>query len=228
MRGVARFLRGAIASDEVGRVGRAVVGIEHVERRVARQRIRLVGHRGIEPRGEHVGPARMCAQHDERVGGDEVEHRIREVAPRCRPQVRLEGLRLVGGHERPATGVPEQHDVLDARLLAQPAHPDTDVDQRVLENEAGTVAREPGVPSEKAVSPFRRRLGQVVLAEVGVVVRRDQRRLRLEPREVLVDAAARSRAVGGARPVGGCFGHQDTRDLGRGRTVPMPVRRGRP
>ena len=207
------MLGGAVALHEFRRVGGSVRGIEHVERRVARERIGLVGDRGIEPCGEDVGSAGVRAQHHERVGRREVEDGVGEVAPRSGKQVRLHRLRLVGGHERRTAGVPEQHDVLDAGGFAQPADAHSDVDERVLQDEAVAVARKAGVPTEEPVAALGDEGGEVVLAEVGLVVRRDQRGLGAKAREVVVDAPARSGSVRCTRAGGRRFRHEHLRDL---------------
>ena len=65
----------------------------------------------------------------------------------------------------------------------------------VLEDEVVAVAREASVPTEEPVAASGDEGGQVVLAEVGVVVRRDQCGLGAKSRGVVVDAPAGSGSV---------------------------------
>ena len=110
----------------------------------------------------------------------------------------LDGLRLVGGHQRPAARVAEQHDPVRPGLLAQPPDPDADLRQRVVEQEVRLVPAEPGIPAEEAESALGQIAGEIVLGEVDVVVGRDERRRRPGPGWPVVDALARVAA--GARP----------------------------
>ena len=83
-------------------------------------------------------------------------------------------------------------------LLAEPADADTDVDQRVLQLEHGLVAAVPGVPAEESQAALGDELGQVVLGEVGVVVRGDERDGGPAASRPMVEPLARMASVPGA------------------------------
>lgn len=115
------------------------------------------------------------------VGGDEVVDARGRTHPRQRGHVGVDRLGLVGGHERTAAGVAEQHHPGDPGLIAQPPHADAHVREGVIEQEVGLVAAEAGVPTEEPEAVPGEEVGQVVLGEVDVVVRRDERHLGPDP-----------------------------------------------
>ena len=81
-----------------------------------------------------------------------------------------------------------------ALLGTQPAHPDTDVDQRVIEEEAAFESAETSVPPEEAVAERGQARGQVVLGEVHVVVRRNEGGARRVAGPVVVEPLRRHEA----------------------------------
>ena len=172
---VARNLRGAVAGDEVGRVRRSVAFVEQVQVGIRCHRVVLVGDRGIHPRREDVRPAGMRGRGDIAVGWRQVVESGRGAHPFQRGDVACDGVRLVGGHQRSAARIAQQDDGVDALLGTQPAHPDTDVDQRVIEEEAAFESAEAGVPSEEAEPAAGHVLGEIVLGEVDLVMRSDHR-----------------------------------------------------
>ena len=172
---VARDLRGAVAGDEVGRVRRCVAFVEQVQVGIRCHRVVLVGDRGIHPRREHVGPAGMCSRGDITVGRRQVVESGRGSHSFQRGDVVRDGVRLIGGHQRSAARIAQQDNGVDALLLAQPAHPDTDVDQRVIEQEAAFESAETSVPPEEAEAAPSHVLGEIVLGEVDLIMRRDHR-----------------------------------------------------
>ena len=151
----------------------------------------LVDDGGVHPGGEHLGPAGVRGAGDVAVGGRQVGQSGRGPHALQRRHVRVDGLRLIGGHQRAATGIAQQHNGFDALHLAQPAHADADVDQRVVEQEAALVAAEAGVPAEEADAAGGHVVGEVVLGEVDLIVRGDHRDLRLAADAAVVDPLAR-------------------------------------
>ena len=201
-------------------------GVEHVEGRVHRERVGLVGDGGVHPGGEHLGPTGVRVDRDVEVGGRQVEHRVGEREPDRRLDGRVGRLRLVRAHQRAAAGVADDDDGVDTRLLAQPPHARGDVDERVLEQEERLVAAVPGVPAEEPEASLGEGLGEVVLGEVDVVVRRDARHLRRGARRPVVEALARVRSVPGTSAGGGREGHPLPLD-GRHAAVTVGERRAR-
>ncbi len=117
----------------------------------------------------------MSGQRDEQITGRQVLDRRERPHPVGWGNVRLGGLRLVGRHQRPATGVAEQHDLLGSGLLPQPAHPDPDLGQRVVEQEVGLVPAETRVPAEETVTALGEEGSEVMLGEIHVVMGGDER-----------------------------------------------------
>ena len=111
--------------------------------------------------------------------------------PGRRRHVRVDGLRLVGRHQRPATGITQQHNRFHALDLTQPAHADADVHQCVVENEAALEPTEAGVPAEESDAAGGHVVGEIVLGEVDLVVRGDHRHLGFAPHPAVVEALAR-------------------------------------
>ena len=118
--------------------------------------------------------------------------------PGHRPDAGLSRLGLVRGHQRAAARVAQQHHLPGPGLFAQPAHPDADLGQRVVQEEVRLAAAEPGVPAEEPEASFGHEAGQVVLGKVHVVVGGDERHPRPAGRRAVVDALARVTAR--ARP----------------------------
>ena len=139
----------------------------------------------------------MGGNEHEQVARREIERLRDDGAVAGRADVGLDALGLVGAHQRPAARVAEQHHTLDA-LLAQPAHTDCDLGEGVVEQEVRLRAAEPGVPTEEPVAALREVRREVVLGEVDVVVRRDERRRRAVAGRGVVDALARVAACTGA------------------------------
>ena len=172
--------------------------VEQVEVGIACDGVVLVDDGGVHPRGEHVGPTGVRGAGDVAVGGRQVGEPGRGPHALQRCHVRVDGLRLVGGHQRPATGITEQHNGFDALDLAQPADADADVDQRVVEQEAALEAAVAGVPAEESDAAGGHVVGEIVLGEVDLVVRGDHRDLGLAAHAAVVEALARVSAR--ARP----------------------------
>ena len=195
---VAGDLRRAVALDELGRVRRSVALVEQVEFGIGCDGVVLVDDGRVHPCGEHVRAARVCGAGDVAVGGQQVGEARRGPHAVQRRHVRVDGLRLVGRHQRAATGIAQQHNGFHALHLAQPAHADADVDQRVIEQEAALVAAKAGVPAEEADAAGGHVVGEVVLGEVDLIVRGDHRHLRPAPDAAVVEPLARMAAGSGA------------------------------
>ena len=198
MRWLRALLRGAIARDERVRVRRAVLLVVHVERLVGRDGIALVGHRRVEPVGQHFRPPRMRIERNVEVGLRQAFQRRARRALHAGGKRRRGRLRLIRAHQRAAARIAEDHDALDA-LLAQPFHAGADVDQRMLQREQVLGAAIARVPAEEAVTAGRDVGREVMLAEIAVVVRRDQRDARALALRRPVDALARMAADFAAR-----------------------------
>ena len=84
--------------------------------------------------------------------------------------------------------------IVDACVVARP---DADLGESVVEQEVRLVATESGVPAEKPEASLGHEAGQVMLAEVHVVMRGDERHLRLGASRAVVDALARMTAGAG-------------------------------
>ena len=82
--------------------------------------------------------------------------------------------------------------------LAQPPHAHADVDHRLVEAEVGAVAAVARVPAEEADAPLGDELGEVVLGEVDLVVRGDERHRRPLPGRAVVEALAGASTGSGA------------------------------
>src|ERR1700730_16037523 len=115
--------------------------------------------------------------------------------------VRLLGLRLVGRHQRAATGVTKQHNGFHTLNFAQPAQADPDVHQRVIQQKAALKPPEAGVPAKEADAAGGDVVGEVVLREVDLIVGGDHRHFRPAADPAVVDALARmttcTRTAGG-------------------------------
>src|SRR5689334_856119 len=101
--------------------------------------------------------------------------------------MRVDGLSLVGRHQRAATRVAKQDNGFNALDLAQPAHSYTDVDQGVVEQKAALVAAIARVPPEESDAPGSHVVGKVMLGEVDLIVRGDHRDLRLAPHAAMIE-----------------------------------------
>jgi hypothetical protein len=104
---IAGDLSGAVALDEIGRIGRTILGVVHVERRIDGHRIALVRDRGIEPVREHFGSARMSVRRDIVVAGKEFRRGRGDGRPEERLEIGLRRLGLIGRHQRATPRVPE-------------------------------------------------------------------------------------------------------------------------
>ena len=104
--------------------------------------------------------------------------------------VRVDGLCLVGRHQRTAAGIAQQHNGFYALDLAQPAHPDADVDQCVVQQEAALVSAVAGVPPEESDPAGGHVIGEIVFGEIDLIVRGDHRDLRLAPHAAVVEPLA--------------------------------------
>ena len=76
---VALELRGPVALDEIGAERRTVLRVEHVERRVALERLVLIDDRRIQHLRGDERPGRMRVEHADRIGRPEVG--LGEVGP---------------------------------------------------------------------------------------------------------------------------------------------------
>src|SRR5690606_25285169 len=209
---VALDLRPPVALDELGAVRRAVLRVEQVEGRVGGDGVELVDHRGVHPGGEDVGAAQVRRQGDVAVGCGQLVHARHGPVVDRGTQRRVDGLGLVGGHERPAPRVAQQHHGVDPRLLAQPADADADVHQRLVEPEVPLVAAEPGVPAQEAEAAPGHVVGEVVLGEVDLVVGGDQRHLGAGALGGVVEALAGVPARARAGGAGGGAGDEGAGD----------------
>ena len=166
MRWLRALLRRAIARDERVRIGRAVLLVVHVERLVGRDRIALVGHRRVEPVGQHFRPSRMRVERNVEIGLRQARQRRARRALHAGVQRRRGRFGLIRAHQRAAARIAEDHDALDA-LLAQPFHAGADVDQRMLEREQVLGAAIARVPAEEAVAARRDVGREVMLGEIA-------------------------------------------------------------
>ena len=228
--GVAVALGGAVAGDELGVVRRPRV--ERVERRIARRRLELVDHRGVEPVGEHLGTAGV-RRRPRRTGRSRAAPSPRgcTVRPRAGRMFGSTDCEWYAPISEPPPELPSSTIALDA-LLAQEAHADGDVGERVVEHEVRLGAAEAGVPPEEAEAAPGHEVGQVVLGEVDVVVGGDERgrRVRVAGRRV-PEALARVAAGAGAPDDRG--GQPDERALDAGQLAAatssrLPASRPRP
>ena len=142
-----------VALDEILGVRRTVAFVEQVELGIACDGVVLVDDGRIHPRGEHVGTTGMRGAGHVAVGGRQVGQSGRGPHALQRRHVRVDGLCLVGRHQRTATGIAQQHNGFHALNLAQPAHPDADVDQCVVEQEAALEAAVSGCSSPRKPMP---------------------------------------------------------------------------
>lgn len=204
---VARGLCGPVAGKELRRIRRAVALVEQVEVGVGGDGVVLVDDGGVHPGGEHLRAPRVRGGGHIAVGRRQVGQPRRRAHPVQRGHVRLDGLRLVGGHQRSAARIAQQHNGIHSLDIAQPAHTDADVDQCVVEQEAALEAAEPGVPAEKTDAAGGHVVRQIVLGEVDLVVRGDHRHLRFASHAPVVEPLAGMPA--GARAAGGARGQPD-------------------
>ena len=96
---VASRLRRAITLDEVGRERRPVARLEDVEVGIGGDGITLVENRSVHPGRQHLGPAGMRSAGDVAVGGGQLAQACRWPHPLLRCDVRVDRLRLIGGHQ---------------------------------------------------------------------------------------------------------------------------------
>ena len=168
--------------------------VEQVEIGIACDGVVLVDDGRVHPRGEHVRAAGVRGAGHVAVGGRQVGQSGRGPHALQRCHVWVDGLRLVSGHQRATAGITQQHNGFHALNLAQPAHPDADVDQRVVEQEAALVSAVAGVPAEEPDPAGGHVIGEIVLGEIDLIVRGDHRDLRFAPHAAVVEALARMAA----------------------------------
>ena len=137
----------------------------------------------------------MGSEEHERVGWRQGQRLGEDGAATRRTDRRFAALRVVRGHQRPPARVAEQHDPLHAPV-AQPLHAHGDLGERVVEEEVRVGAAKPGVPPEEPEAAGGQELGEVVLGEVDVVVRGDERGRRVPPVRGRVEDALAGVATG--------------------------------
>jgi hypothetical protein len=74
--------------------------------------------------------------------------------------------------------------------FAQPTHADTDVDQRMVEQETALVSPIAGVPAKESNTAGGDVVGKIVLGEIDLVVRGDDRDLGLAAHSAVVEPLA--------------------------------------
>jgi len=96
---VASDLRFAVEPHEFWRVGRAVVGIVHVQGGIDGGWIELVRDGGIEPVGQDLWPTRMGIGRNVEVAGEQVASGFLDRRAEQWPEVRFRRLGLIGRHQ---------------------------------------------------------------------------------------------------------------------------------
>src|SRR6185312_11608222 len=104
-------------------------------------------------------------------------------------------------HQRAAAGIAQQHDLFYA-MLAQPFHPDADIGDGMLQMEEVLGAAIARIPSQEAEAAPREIGCDIVLGEVDIVVRCDQRGLWALPLRRPIESLAGMSASTRARHVG--------------------------
>jgi hypothetical protein len=103
----------------------------------------------------------------------------------------VDGLCLIGRHQRTAAGITQQHYGFRTLRLAQPPHSDADVDKGVIKQKTALVPAIPGVPAQEANTAGCHVVGEVVLGEVDLIMSGDHRDLWLAPHTTVVETLAR-------------------------------------
>ena len=159
-------LFGADTRDELWAEGRAVRRVVDVEHRVARERVALVHHRGVEPVEEQPRAADMPGHQRDAVRGRQVAGGDVDRVTGGRVADReVLGLSLVEGHQRRAAGVADEEHRVES--LPHEGHARTEVLQHALHDQYAVVASEARVERKKPDAALGERLHQVVPHEVA-------------------------------------------------------------